>query len=115
VKLADNFFVLFQEDCEWTIHTDTVFMSHEVKFKLNEPKEDITMDGRAVSFVVHQPKSNQWVEIQQSGGKTTTLTRDFEPDRMQVGLLINNIGAMSIFRRRPDKDMQYADFNLRKK
>ena len=54
----------FQADCEWTIMTTTVFKNHQISFKLNETKNDITMDGRGINFVMTQQKSNQWIEIQ---------------------------------------------------
>ena len=49
---------------------------------------------------MHQPKSNQWVEVQKSGNISTTITRDFLPDRMRVGLLVNGVAALSLFKRR---------------
>lgn len=65
------------------------------------------MDGRSVSFIVHQPKSNQWVEIQKSGETTTTITRDFLPDYMRVGLMVNGVGALSLFKRRPSQNTSF--------
>ena len=100
-----------QDDCDWTIRTDTVFRSHEVSFKLNEKKIDTTMDQRKVEFLVHQPKSNQLVEIQKSASTnvSTTITRDFEPHQMKVGLLVNGITAESYFKRR-FQDTTFEDF-----
>lgn len=90
-----------QHDCEWTIRTDTIFKSHEVTFKLNEEKQDVTMDDRKVAFVIYQPKSNQWVEVQKDHENiTTSITRDFYEDNMRVALLVNDVGAVSFFRRR---------------
>ena len=90
-------------ECEWTIYTKTVVKEHSVSFKLNEKKNDITMDGRNIQFVLAQTRSNQWVEIQTDGGdkgsKITKITRDFFVDRMQVTLEINTITAKSIFLR----------------
>ena len=91
----------FQADCEWTIMTTTVFKSHQISFKLNETKNDITMDGRGVKFVMTQQKSNQWIEIQNGdNNKTTIITRNFLQDRMQIDLFIDNVTATSIFKRR---------------
>ena len=60
------------------------------------------MDHRKVEFTVHQPKSNQLVEIQKTlaNGISTTITRDFEANQMSVGLLVNGVAAKSIFKRR---------------
>merc|ERR1711983_626245 len=44
------------EDCIWTIQTDTIFKSHSVSFKLNSNISDTTMDDRAINFVMHQPE-----------------------------------------------------------
>ena len=90
----------FQENCLWTIKTDTTFKSHEVSFHLNEKTADITMDGRNVEFIVSQPQSNQWVETQTDGRVTTTITRHFGEDIMRVELKVNEVTAESTFRRR---------------
>ena len=60
------------------------------------------MDQRTVEFLIHQPKSNQLVEIQNntSNNVSTTITRDFEPNQMKVGLLVNGVTAESYFKRR---------------
>ena len=60
------------------------------------------MDQRTVEFLIHQPKSNQLVEIQMntSNNVSTTITRDFEQDQMKVGLLVNGVTAKSYFKRR---------------
>ena len=88
-------------ECEWTIDTKTVVKEHSVSFKLNEMKNDVTMDGRNVEFMLAQTRSNQWVEVQTDGygSKKTKITRDFFVDRMQVTLEINTITAKSIFLR----------------
>lgn len=104
-----------QPDCEWTIRTDTIFKSHEVTFKLNEEKHDVTMDDRNVDFVIYQPKSNQWVEIQKDKDNvSTSITRDFYEDNMRVALLVNDVGAVSFFRRRktPTSSLDF-DSNLK--
>ena len=113
-----SFFIHFQNDCDWTIRTDTVFRSHEVSFKLNEKKIDTTMDNRKVEFVVHQPKSNQLVEIQKSLATqiSTSITRNFEKNQMSVELLVNGVAAKSYFKRREEtffKDDNFA-FSTRK-
>ena len=100
-----------QDDCTWTIRTDTVFRSHSYSFKLNQKSEDVTMDSRKVKFIMQQPKSNQWIEKQHDIGQnlTTIITRDFKSDQMRVGLLVKGISAASIFRRRgftPDNEDQ---------
>ena len=60
------------------------------------------MDQRTVEFLIHQPKSNQLVEIQtnMSNNVSTTITRDFEQDQMKVGLSVNEVTAKSHFKRR---------------
>ena len=81
--------------------TTTVFKSHEVKFKLLEKKNDITMDGRQISFSISLSASNQWTEIQTgSNNLVTTIRRNFYEDRMEVLLQVNDVTASSIFKRR---------------
>ena len=82
--------------------TSTLFKSHTVSFKLNERKNDITMDGRNVQFVITQTQPNQWIEVQ-SSDKVTTLTRNFLPEKMEVALKVNNVIASSIFIRRTEE------------
>ena len=101
------------------MRTDTIFKSHSVSFQLNQNTTDTTMDDRSVNFVMHQPKSNQWMEVQNSGQNsagqnpvTTTITRDFDSDYMKVGLMAKNVGAISMFKRRKEDN---SDFSMDKK
>ncbi|TRY70774.1 hypothetical protein TCAL_04841 [Tigriopus californicus] len=87
------------QNCTWTITTDTLFKSHEVSFRLNQPSTDITMDGRLVSFVVNQTGPNTLVEQQTSGDKHTLLVRQFSANEMKVALNVNEVRSTSIFYR----------------
>ena len=67
------------------------------------------MDDRAINFVIHQPESNQWVEVQNSGNLTTTITRHFDPEYMKVELMAKGVGAMSMFKRRKNDSIKEED------
>eukprot|EP00095_Tigriopus_kingsejongensis_P000744 maker-scaffold273_size229271-snap-gene-0.9 protein:Tk00744 transcript:maker-scaffold273_size229271-snap-gene-0.9-mRNA-1 annotation:"fatty acid-binding protein" len=86
-------------ECRWKIYTDTLFKSHEVNFQLGQSGRDVTMDGRAVNFVLHQTGPNTLVEEQTSGGKTTRLVRTFSREGMEVDLSVNNVTSSSTFYR----------------
>ena len=76
-----------------------MFKSHELKFRLDEWGDDVTMDGRSVKFRIRRTGLNTLEETQESAGQRTTLLRTFSPDRMEVKLRVNQVEAFSVFKR----------------
>merc|ERR1712038_1888891 len=54
------------DNCDWTMRTDTLFKSHTLKFRLGVPGTDVTMDGRRVKYVIRRTGLNQLIEEQTS-------------------------------------------------
>ena len=104
VLLCFQSFSFLQEECIWKIRTDTMFKSHEVTFKLGEWSQDVTMDGRTVTFKVEQEGPNRLVEIQKGNGKTTKLVRDFSKEGMEIYLKVNDVESSSAFLRQVQGD-----------
>ncbi len=90
-------------ECQWTVRTDTLFKSHEVSFNLGEWGSDVTMDGRAIKYVVSAgegpSKLSRLVEVQEDDKVSTTLVRDFSDAGMTVTLTVNGVVATSFFSR----------------
>ena len=77
-----------------------------VRFAMNKPIEDRTLDGRKVEMVMSQKSENRWIEKQRDliSGKESTIIRDFMPDRMMVNLTAGAARSFSTFVRRIKKD-----------
>ena len=97
----------------YKILTDTIFLSHEVSFHLNETVFDKTMDGRSIKMVVTQSHPNQWIEIQTSltNGKETKLIRTFTPSQMYVQMRVGNVESSSAFLRNRNAASEVADLD----
>ena len=68
-----------EEGGVWTIKTSTVLKSMELKFKVGEPFEETTPDGRNVDSVV-TVDGNKFICVQtakKDGEKSTKSTREF--------------------------------------
>ena len=82
-----------REDETWTIKTTTTIKSIALKFKLGEPFDETSPDGRDVSSIVTQD-GNKFVCIQtakKEGEKSTKSTREFTGDECIVTMEI--VGA----------------------
>jgi len=88
-----------QSPCLWKIKTDAGLRSHSISFSLGEEVDDVTMDGRKVTSLFSLGGEDLLLEKQRSreGGPTTILTRRFFENRMEVGMLVNNVNASSVF------------------
>jgi len=88
-----------QSPCLWKIKTDAGLRSHSISFSLGEEVDDVTMDGRKVTSLFSLGGEDLLLEKQRSreGGPTTILTRRFFDNRMEVGMLVNNVNASSVF------------------
>jgi len=88
-----------QSPCLWKIKTDAGLRSHSISFSLGEEVDDVTMDGRKVTSLFSLGGEDLLLEKQKSreGGPTTILTRRFFENRMEVGMLVNNVNASSVF------------------
>jgi len=88
-----------QSSCLWKIKTDAGLRSHSISFSLGEEVDDVTMDGRKVTSLFSLGGEDLLLEKQRSreGGPTTILTRRFFENRMEVGMLVNNVNASSVF------------------
>jgi len=85
--------------CLWKIKTDAGLRSHLISFSLGKEVDDVTMDGRKVTSLFSLGGEDLLLEKQRSreGGPTTILTRRFFENRMEVGMLVNNVNASSVF------------------
>ena len=85
--------------CTWSIKTDAAVRTHLVTFQLGEVVEDFTMDGRSIKTEFTMPSQNRLVEEQVGSVVNTTLVRDFFSDKIKVTMYVNNVTALSVFKR----------------
>lgn len=63
--------------------TESTFKSQELKFKLGEEFDEVTLDGRDVKSVITLEGDNKLVHIQK-GDKPVTIIREFGPTEMKA-------------------------------
>ena len=79
-----------EEGGVWTIKTSTTLKSMELKFKVGEPFEETTADGRDVSALVKQ-EGNKFISEQtakEAGQKSTKTVREFTEEGCTVTMEI---------------------------
>lgn len=87
---------IFNDDCFWKINTDTAFKVHSVTFKLGQPVDDTTMDGRSIQSLITRPAWDRLDETQ-TGDVTTHISRTFTKTAMKLNLRVNQVTATSTF------------------
>ncbi|KAH9503924.1 hypothetical protein Btru_064167 [Bulinus truncatus] len=84
-------------DGEWTIVTSTAMSKTEIKFKLNQPFEEKTADGRTVQTTCKVEK-NKLVQ-DQKGSTNSLIVRDFNKDSFIMTLTANNVECKRYYKK----------------
>jgi len=84
--------------CDWKIRTETSFKSHQITFKLGDKVGDLTMDGRSTISLFTVKDEDTLIE-HVFGDVNTTLSRDFDLDKMKVTMSAGDVTATSTFPR----------------
>ena len=89
---------VIEEHAMWTIRTSTILKTIELKFKLNEPFEEVTPDGREVSSLV-TVDGNKFICVQtakKEGQRSTKSIREFTEDECTVTLEVIGTDIVSV-------------------
>lgn len=73
---------------KYTLTSASSFKTSVVPFKLGEEFDQDTPDGRKVKSTITLEGDNTLVEVQEGGGKTTKIVREFSPDEIKMVSLI---------------------------
>ncbi|XP_076453036.1 sodium/calcium exchanger regulatory protein 1-like [Babylonia areolata] len=79
----------------WDIKTITTFKSSELKFTLNEPFEETTVDGRKVTTTVRL--EGQKLIQDQKGNPDSLITREFDGSKMTMTLTAKGVSCTRIY------------------
>jgi fatty acid-binding protein 3 len=72
-----------QNNDEWNIKTTTTFKTTEIKFKLGEPFDEETADGRKCNSTIVL-NDNTLVHTQKCGDKEYKILREFKDNEMKM-------------------------------
>ncbi|CAO2579991.1 Fatty acid-binding protein, adipocyte [Lemmus lemmus] len=73
-----------------TIRSESTFKNTEISFKLGQEFEEITADDRKVKSIITL-ENGALVQVQKWDGKSTTIKRKREDDKLVVECSMNNI------------------------
>jgi len=79
-----------QSGDEWNIKTSTTFKTTEIKFKLGEPFDEETADGRKCKSTITLD-GNKMLHVQDCDGKKYEIVRDFKDKEMVMTLTAGNV------------------------
>ncbi|XP_067015283.2 fatty acid-binding protein, muscle [Anabrus simplex] len=80
----------------YTFSSDSKVKSTQIKFKLGEEFDEVTLDGRKVKSVITQ-EGNKLNHIQK-GDKQTTLVYEFSDDQLKITLTAGDVVATRIYK-----------------
>jgi len=85
-----------QGDDGWNIKTSTTFKTTEIKFKLGEPFEEDTADGRkCTSTIVLDGET--LVHTQKCGDKEYKILREFKDNEMTMTLSAESVTSTRVY------------------
>ena len=94
------------EDGQYTIRTVTTVRTTEIKFKLNEPFTEDTIDGRKTQTI--PTRDGNLLKLDQKGDKSrgekdSVMTRDLVGDVITMKLIVDNVVCTRIYKRIDEK------------
>uniref|UniRef100_A0A1B6GB14 Lipocalin/cytosolic fatty-acid binding domain-containing protein n=1 Tax=Cuerna arida TaxID=1464854 RepID=A0A1B6GB14_9HEMI len=94
--LAKPVMELTEHKGEYVLTSNSIFKNTVTRFKIGHEFEDETPDGRKVKSLFIQYK-NKLTQIQQ-GNKTTTIVREFFPERVKVTVQVDDIVSVRTYK-----------------
>ncbi|EHB06308.1 Fatty acid-binding protein, adipocyte [Heterocephalus glaber] len=79
-----------------TIRTESTFKNTEMSFKLDQEFDEVTADDRKVKSIITL-EAGALVQVQKWDGKSTTITRRREGDKLVLDCVMNNVTATRIY------------------
>merc|ERR1712059_45630 len=90
-----------EKDGTWTMVTKTTLKSMELNFRMGEPFEEDTTDGRHVMTTVTM-EGNKFITSQKAtkaGGKDVTAVREFTDDGLTMKITAGSVTATQVYKR----------------
>uniref|UniRef100_A0A8D8TI03 Fatty acid-binding protein, muscle n=1 Tax=Cacopsylla melanoneura TaxID=428564 RepID=A0A8D8TI03_9HEMI len=81
---------------EYTLHSNSTFKNHAIKFKLGEEFDEDTPDGRKVKSVI--TVDGNTMHHVQKGDKETIIERVFSADEVKMTLKVDDIVCTRIYK-----------------
>jgi ketosteroid isomerase-like protein len=88
-----------QNGDDWNIKTSTTFKTTEIKFKLGEPFDEETADGRKCKSTITQEGDKKLVHEQKSGDSTLKIVREFKDDEMTMILEAPGVTSTRVYKK----------------
>ncbi|XP_026271769.1 fatty acid-binding protein, muscle isoform X1 [Frankliniella occidentalis] len=83
---------------KYTLTSTSSFKTSTISFKLGEPFDQETPDGRKVKATITLEGDNTLVENQEGSGKTTKIVREFSANEIKMILTVDNIVCTRIYK-----------------
>ncbi|XP_034235854.1 fatty acid-binding protein, muscle isoform X2 [Thrips palmi] len=85
---------------QYSLTSASSFKTSVISFKLNEPFDQDTPDGRKVKATIVLEGDNTLVETQepQGSGKATKIVREFSPNEIKMTLTVDSIVCTRIYK-----------------
>jgi len=75
---------ILEENGQYTLKSSSTFKNTSVTFRLNEPFDQETPDGRKVKATITLEGDNKLIEVQEGQGKTSKIVREFSPEEIKM-------------------------------
>ncbi|XP_003480087.3 fatty acid-binding protein, adipocyte [Cavia porcellus] len=79
-----------------TIRSESTFKNTEISFKLGQEFDEVTADDRKVKSIITLD-GGALVQVQKWDGKTTTITRKIEGDKLVLVCVMNGVTATRVY------------------
>ncbi|KFD54899.1 hypothetical protein M513_04333 [Trichuris suis] len=93
--------IIEEEDGYWTLKNDSPFRHLQVRFRLGEPVEETTPDGRRVmtTFTMDGDKLIQYQKATKSNEKDTIITRELRDDKLITTCRCEDVSCVRVLHR----------------
>lgn len=90
-----------QEGDDWSVKTASAVTTQELKFKLNEPIDEDTLDGRKAktTFTLEGGKLVQTQKATKPNEKDSSLTREVDGDKMRTICKCEDVTSVRTYKR----------------
>lgn len=83
---------------ECIIRSESTFKNTEIHFKLDQEFDEVTADDRKVKSLITLD-GGALVQVQKWDGKSTTITRKREGDKLMVECIMNGVTSTRVYER----------------
>ncbi|KAJ7338952.1 hypothetical protein JRQ81_012854 [Phrynocephalus forsythii] len=92
--------VIFSRDGDvCTLKTESTFKTSEFKFKVGEPFDEDTLDGRKTKTLITLDDNNVLTQSQKWDGKEATITRKIVDGKLVVECVMNSAKCTRVYQK----------------